>query len=470
MKIKNSLWYKIFILTGMIAIACMSTIATAAIVIENAQIPAPGGEVHVSVVEGTDTGYGISGYDFIVSLSDPSVAEIKDVIFPEWASLTTKGVSSPGSLRVSAVDLTNQVKGTNTNVPLLTLVIRGKAPGSSMINLDVKKIDDDSGNPLEKDYTPGMIKVGGEVVTEKPTTLPQFTTQAETTLTDLTPSQSPAPDVTLQEVTPLIAVTPTYTMEINFTTPEITNITTSIPTTVETAKIEETGTVSTNVTENLTSHSTPLTPVPTTPNTFSIAGIFPFSLLLPNITPQTETTQVIFNTTTPAVTVTSNVTPEIQVTETTTKTDNETGGQFVLSSLPSTAEVYIEGSFIGITPLKATNISPGSHEILVKMEGYDDYKLSAFANPGKITQVPLVILKPKSGDTAGLIVSSLPPDADIYLNGNYFGRTPITLKDLPAGKTEILLNKPGYRDAIQGITLIAGVTSRVADIPLYPSS
>ena len=65
--------------------------------------------------------------------------------------------------------------------------------------------------------------------------------------------------------------------------------------------------------------------------------------------------------------------------------DNSNYGWFKVESLPATGEVIFDGQSYGSSPalIKVNTDAPPSHEIIVKMDGYEDYSQQISYNPGK---------------------------------------------------------------------------------------
>src|SRR5712692_5380808 len=67
-----------------------------------------------------------------------------------------------------------------------------------------------------------------------------------------------------------------------------------------------------------------------------------------------------------------------------------------------------------------------------------------------------------TSSTGALFITSNPSGADVLLNGELRGRTPLTVRDLEPGEYEVVLRKDGFEDA-QVITAVrARQTSNVA--------
>lgn len=96
------------------------------------QVASVGETVSIPIVLDSASG-GISGYRITATLSDPSVAMITGVAFPEWAGLKSSSAVPAGSVILQAVDLSQQVPVGGTGVLLATLTVKGTASGSTGI-------------------------------------------------------------------------------------------------------------------------------------------------------------------------------------------------------------------------------------------------------------------------------------------------------------------------------------------------
>jgi hypothetical protein len=101
------------------------------------------GSTQTATVTVDELPYGLSGYSILVSLADPSAGEIVSVQFPGWAILnTTEGLPN-ASVKISAVDLSDQVKPGAASVVLAGISIRGERTASSEILISKLKLDGD---------------------------------------------------------------------------------------------------------------------------------------------------------------------------------------------------------------------------------------------------------------------------------------------------------------------------------------
>lgn len=106
---------------------------------------------------------GISGYRITVSLSDPSVASITAVAFPDWASLKSASGLPAGRVILQGVDLSQQVPVGGTGVLLATLTVKGTATGSTSIVITPDPgmgVQNRNGNLYPVAATAGTLTVG----------------------------------------------------------------------------------------------------------------------------------------------------------------------------------------------------------------------------------------------------------------------------------------------------------------------
>lgn len=61
--------------------------------------------------------------------------------------------------------------------------------------------------------------------------------------------------------------------------------------------------------------------------------------------------------------------------------------------------------------------------------------------------------------TGALYVTSLPTDADVWLDGTYVGHSPVVLDALAAGRHTVSLNRTGWVSADVDVSVVAGTTS-----------
>lgn len=140
-------------------------------------------------------------------------------------------------------------------------------------------------------------------------------------------------------------------------------------------------------------------------------------------------------------------------------------GSLNINSIPSGAEVYLSGVYRGKTPLVISNLSPGRYQVQLRLSGYKDYVGFVDVYSGQVstynfTMVPL---------SATLNIFSTPSSAEVYINGVYRGKTPLSITDLSSGNYNVKLVLSGYEDYSESIYLNPGEV-RQLNVTLKPIS
>jgi len=81
---------------------------------------------------------------------------------------------------------------------------------------------------------------------------------------------------------------------------------------------------------------------------------------------------------------------------------------------------------------------------------------------------PVRAAAPPAATTGRLVVRSTPSGAGVSINGNWRGRTPLTLERLPFGRQNVRVVQPGYAPVNQAVTLSAGNPEEALTLRLQP--
>ena len=81
---------------------------------------------------------------------------------------------------------------------------------------------------------------------------------------------------------------------------------------------------------------------------------------------------------------------------------------------------------------------------------------------------PVRAAAPPAATTGRLVVRSTPSGAGVSINGNWRGRTPLTLERLPFGRQNVRVVQPGYAPVNQTVTLTAGNPEEALTLRLQP--
>ncbi len=159
-------------------------------------------------------------------------------------------------------------------------------------------------------------------------------------------------------------------------------------------------------------------------------------------------------------------------------------GGIAVTSNPPGANVYLDNAYRGFTPLTLDAVPNGNRVILLRLDGYQEVSRTvavmgdlqpvsallistASRNPTAATTAGVTVVPVQPGQTVAvpvpgsgsLSVTSSPPGALVYIDGEMKGVTPATIPGLPAGKHSVTLVMNGYSDLKTTIPIEAGSNS-----------
>ncbi len=126
-------------------------------------------------------------------------------------------------------------------------------------------------------------------------------------------------------------------------------------------------------------------------------------------------------------------------------------GSIRIISEPVGAEVYLDGNYFGMTvedtPLDISDMLEGTYTLKFIRGGYYDWEgeILVLAKMERFVKVSL-IAKP-----GAMNIYSEPAGAEIYMDNNYMGVTPLSLKKVAEGEHEIRLVKEKYKEWTQRV-------------------
>ncbi|MFH0989402.1 MAG: PEGA domain-containing protein [bacterium] len=114
-------------------------------------------------------------------------------------------------------------------------------------------------------------------------------------------------------------------------------------------------------------------------------------------------------------------------------------GSLSLSSQPNGTEVFLNRQLKGSTPIAIRDLTPGQYEIILKKEGYQDLTQSIKIEAGVEASITPKLIK-----LSKLRIESDPPGSDVFLDGNYIGKTPVPDQNVAPGMINVRVKKDGY--------------------------
>jgi PEGA domain-containing protein/copper amine oxidase-like protein len=132
------------------------------------------------------------------------------------------------------------------------------------------------------------------------------------------------------------------------------------------------------------------------------------------------------------------------------------GGAFI-SSLPGTAAAWVDGTFVGSTPLYVDDLLPGSHSVTLSSAGWQPQSTDFDVAVSRVTPVSIVMTR-ATGDRSAkgqglLAVVGAPPGARIYVDGVGIGVAPVQPHPEGAGYHIVTVQPPGP-DAVRSTRVV----------------
>ena len=171
------------------------------------------------------------------------------------------------------------------------------------------------------------------------------------------------------------------------------------------------------------------------------------------------------------------------------KINNDLKSEISITSSPPQANLLIEGKVVGKTPLTSLPVKTGQqYSLSISKNGYKrldtvftaningennfSFTLKPLNNENnKKTVQPISVKKQNNNLTANnfasLSVNSVPKGAEVTINGESKGVTPLQLNELAAGSYNINIKSDGYKTYQNNILLKKGASKKI-EIPLSP--
>ena len=103
---------------------------------------------------------------------------------------------------------------------------------------------------------------------------------------------------------------------------------------------------------------------------------------------------------------------------------------------------FVDDVELGRLPIDRAAVFPGPHTVSVRAPGREPWELELVLRPGQT-----VGLRAQLATAEGVLsVASTPPEAEVQIDGELVGKTPIEDRRVPAGKRQLRLSLPDYFD------------------------
>jgi hypothetical protein len=134
-------------------------------------------------------------------------------------------------------------------------------------------------------------------------------------------------------------------------------------------------------------------------------------------------------------------------------------GKIIVDANVPDADVYLDGQFLGRTPVTVNTLDLGPYTLLVKKEGFIDFSRRVEISDLEGTAVKAELVRP-----GPLKVLSTPLEAEVWLDKEHKGATPIVLDSLSPGTHVLEFRREGYRVRIDTVAIVSGQETKVEPV------
>ncbi len=131
---------------------------------------------------------------------------------------------------------------------------------------------------------------------------------------------------------------------------------------------------------------------------------------------------------------------------------NPTGGTLSIFSNPPDSDIYLNGEYIGITPINDFTLDIGEYDLTIKAENHLVYTQKIVIELHQLTTINKFMEKAMGN----IKIDSNPPGATIFIDGVLLGITPLNLNDIRPGKQRITLRLTGFEELKESIEVMQG--------------
>lgn len=148
--------------------------------------------------------------------------------------------------------------------------------------------------------------------------------------------------------------------------------------------------------------------------------------------------------------------------------EREREGSISVNSNPQGARVYIDNIYKGDTPLNIRDIATGRHTVKIALTGYQDWIGEVTVLSSRVERISVELkLQEEYGSIS---INSNPQGADVFLDGDYVGLTPINLQNIPAGIHMVNIAAFDYEEWIEEVYISPKKTARInAKLVFHPN-
>ena len=137
--------------------------------------------------------------------------------------------------------------------------------------------------------------------------------------------------------------------------------------------------------------------------------------------------------------------------------------EVTVASEPAGATIAVGDAVLGETPA-TVDVLRGERELRLQAPGFAEHRAGLTVVAGEPQDLGTITLVPAAGV---LELASRPAGANVTVDGEFRGQTPLTLELAPDRAHQLVLSRPGYRRYRGSVTLAAGASEQ-RDLRLEP--
>lgn len=131
-------------------------------------------------------------------------------------------------------------------------------------------------------------------------------------------------------------------------------------------------------------------------------------------------------------------------------------GTLLVASNVAGAQVRVDDQPVGEAPALVGGLAVGLHAVAVSVEGREARTASVVVEAGKTARAVLNFEQVPVAKTGTLQVLSGQRGLDIYVDGEFRGKAPLTLRDVAEGTHLVIAELPGHQPVEQRVVIAAG--------------
>jgi formylglycine-generating enzyme required for sulfatase activity len=129
------------------------------------------------------------------------------------------------------------------------------------------------------------------------------------------------------------------------------------------------------------------------------------------------------------------------------------------------AQVYVDGTVVGNTPIENLEILPGLHKIEIRAENYQNFQTDVNVQGCDKFQEFNMAMLPGWSD---ITVSSVPLDANVLIDGKFFGNTPLHIQ-LSPGSYLLEISSDLFKTWKHRLNVKPNEPQEIRDVRLHPA-